>query len=774
VLFFIPTLWRGYGINIFAQNRNIDSLLILIKKDKLDTNKVNDLNNLSREYVKIGASDSGLKYANQTLFLAKTIFKDDNKGWPKGIADGYSSIGNVYYKLGRYPEALKNFLASLEIRETNGDKRGVASSYGDIGKIYYKQGNYIEALKNHRISLKIREEVKDKLGTALAYNNIGNIYFTQANYPEALVNYFASLKIEQEIDDKQGIADSYNNIGATYGITGNYTAALKNNIASLKVREEMGNKHDIADSYGNIGSIYINQKNYTEALKNQFLSLKIREEIKDKHGIADSYNNIGFVYTQIHDYSNAIKNHLASLRIAEEIGDQNGVTRSFYNLAQAQVGLNKLKEAKFNISKSLVISKKAEDKEYIAGNYSLLSTIDSAEGNWKEAYLYHKLFMVYRDSINNEDTKKKIIQNTMRFQFQQEVSEAKAIQDKKDTVAAAEKKKQQLILILVVGVLILVFAFAGFIFRSLRITSKQKNIIELKNSEIILQKEIVEKQKYLVEEKQEEVIASITYAKRIQTALLTSDKYISKHLPAEHFILFKPKDIVSGDFYWALSIEPSLDWDRTANTIESLSSVQYKKIFYLITADCTGHGVPGAFMSMLNISYLNEIIGDRNIRLPHDILNAQRKRIIQSLNPLESTEESKDGMDCTLCVYDFDKMLLHFSAANNPLWLVRNEELVEYKADKMPVGKYSEAMKPFTLQTISLQKGDIIYTSTDGYADQFGTNGKKLMKKKFKEELIKICHLPMNEQKEYLNNFFENWKGTNEQVDDVCVIGVRI
>ena len=223
--------------------------------------------------------------------------------------------------------------------------------------------------------------------------------------------------------------------------------------------------------------------------------------------------------------------------------------------------------------------------------------------------------------------------------------------------------------------------------------------------------------------------------------------------PFNFYIFFKPKDIVSGDFYWAL---------------------EHENKFYIATADCTGHGVPGAFMSMLNISYLNENVIERGIQMPHDVLNAQRTEIIKALNPPGSAEVSRDGMDCILCLYDFDKMLLHFASANNPLWLVRNGELVEYKADKMPVGKYMEETRPFILQTIELQKGDVIYTSTDGYADQFGVNGKKLMKQKFKEELVKIHHQPLSEQKEYLSQFFENWKGANEQVDDVCVIGIRI
>ncbi len=434
------------------------------------------------------------------------------------------------------------------------------------------------------------------------------------------------------------------------------------------------------------------------------------------------------------------------------------------------------------------LGKELGDKESIKYSYGFLSKLDSVQGNWKDAYRYHKLFIIYRDSIDNEKTKKKIIESTMNDEFERKEATGKAIQDKKDALAEAKKKQAASILILVSCVLILVFLFAGFVFRSLRITGKQKKLIEIQKNEVFLQKEVAESQriiaedlreisedqKHIAEEKQKEIVSSITYAKRIQTALLTSDEYIKNHLPAEHFILFKPKDIVSGDFYWALSAAPLSSWDMGTNNVKLPPDTTRRNIFYMVTADCTGHGVPGAFMSMLNISYLHENIVERNILLPHDILNSQRKKIIQALNPIGNTEECKDGMDCTLCVFDFDKMLLHFAAANNPLWLVRGGELIEYKADKMPVGKYNEKMDTFTLQTIALQKGDVVYTATDGFADQFGENGKKLMKKNFKGELLKIHYQPMNEQREYLIQFFENWKGDNEQVDDVCVIGIRI
>ncbi len=226
------------------------------------------------------------------------------------------------------------------------------------------------------------------------------------------------------------------------------------------------------------------------------------------------------------------------------------------------------------------------------------------------------------------------------------------------------------------------------------------------------------------------------------------------------FILYKPKDIVSGDFYHAIAHKPT---------------GSKNELFFMCTADCTGHGVPGALMSMVGISHLNESIIEKNLIHPNEILDNMRKGIIASLNPEGSEEESKDGMDCVLCAYDFENMTLEFAAANNSLWLIRNGELIEYKPDKMPVGMYHSKIAPFSLQTIALQKGDIIYTFTDGFADQFGgEKGKKYKYKKLQEKLLELKDLPMTDQKNILEKEFEKWRGNLEQVDDVLIIGVKI
>ncbi|HET6990198.1 MAG TPA: SpoIIE family protein phosphatase, partial [Bacteroidia bacterium] len=258
----------------------------------------------------------------------------------------------------------------------------------------------------------------------------------------------------------------------------------------------------------------------------------------------------------------------------------------------------------------------------------------------------------------------------------------------------------------------------------------------------------------LIAEKNKDILSSIHYAKRIQHALLASDSLLKNHLP-EYFLLYKPKDIVSGDFYWA---------DETPDGK-----------FLLLTGDCTGHGVPGAFMSLLNISIIHELTFSQHISRPDLLLNAQRDAIIQALNPEGSDELSRDGMDCVLCSFDGKNKKLEFACSNNPLWLMRNGEIIEFKADKQPVGLTASLKKDFSLNSIELKPGDIIYTFTDGYADQFGgQKGKKFKYSQLKEKLLAISNKELQEQKNILEKTFEEWRGDLEQVDDVLLIGVKV
>jgi serine phosphatase RsbU (regulator of sigma subunit) len=340
----------------------------------------------------------------------------------------------------------------------------------------------------------------------------------------------------------------------------------------------------------------------------------------------------------------------------------------------------------------------------------------------------------------------------MGYEFEKKEALAKAEQDKLDAIAAEEKQKQRIALILVAIVLLLVAVFAVFMYRRFKITQKQKHIIELQKEEVTRQKTIVEQQKHLVEEHQKEIIDSINYAERIQRSFIATKEILNENLN-DYFVLFKPKDIVSGDFYWASKL-------NNGN-------------FALATADSTGHGVPGAIMSLLNVTSLEKAVETHT--QPADILNATRKIIIERLKKDGSAEGGKDGMDASLAVYDFKNNKLSIAAANNPVWIIRGAETIEIKPDKMPVGKHDKQAVSFTQQEVELQTGDMVYTLTDGFPDQFGgEKGKKFMSKNLRELLAANAHLPMPEQKALLETTFKNWVGNLEQVDDVTLIGVRV
>lgn len=294
---------------------------------------------------------------------------------------------------------------------------------------------------------------------------------------------------------------------------------------------------------------------------------------------------------------------------------------------------------------------------------------------------------------------------------------------------------------------------------------KQKNIhlegiVKKRTKEAVIQKQdaekqrdIAERQKELVEAAHREITDSINYAERIQRSFLATKDILDTNLE-EYFVFFQPKEVVSGDFYWA---------DKLSNGN-----------FAMVNADSTGHGVPGAIMSILNISSIEKAIR-LNFLEPNDIFNSTRKTIIERLKKDGTAEGGKDGMDASIICFDFENNKFSYTAAQNPIWVVRDGSLTEIKPEKMPVGKHDKDKIPFVGGVFKMQKGDVIYTLTDGFQDQFGgPKGKKFMVKKMRAYILSISHLPMKEQHTKISEVFSNWKGDTEQVDDVCVIGVRI
>ncbi len=398
-------------------------------------------------------------------------------------------------------------------------------------------------------------------------------------------------------------------------------------------------------------------------------------------------------------------------------------------------------EKKDNQLKERTLQNQVLEKEKQIKELLLLQQNNTLNANEAEA-----LKKEYEIATLNKDRRIKEIEiKNQKTENDRKAQELKLNKEQKK-FQAAEIKQHKFTRNLVTTGLVIVVLFSVLVFMSLQKNKKAHKIISL-------QKKEVERQKHLVEEKHREITDSINYAERIQRSFLATKEQLDENLK-EYFVLFQPKDVVSGDFYWSHQLPNGR--------------------FILVTADSTGHGVPGSIMSLLNTSSLERAV-ELGITEPAEILNHTRKTIIERLKKDGSLKGGKDGMDCSLISFNKDKSKVVYSAANNPIWIIRNNEIIELPADKIPVGKHDRDTVSFTQHEINLQKGDMIYTLTDGFPDQFGgPKGKKFMYKKLKEVLLDISGFPLHEQNDFLKNSLKDWMGDTEQVDDITLIGIRV
>lgn len=363
-----------------------------------DTTEADILFALSRAYLG-NTPAKALDYAKQTLVLSEKI------GYDRGIANGYNNLGVFHFQRGEYPAALDYYKKALQIRHQSGDEKGKSNAYNNIGELYRLQGNYSEALRNHLSALKTREKIGDRAGMGRSYNNIGLVYMNQGNHAEALKNYLTSLEIAKESGNKQHIAALYTNIGIIRSREGNLDEALQNYEASLAMAMETGDKQVISTNYINIGSIYQLQGRYPEALDQYRASLRISEETEDNHSMANSYFNIGSIY-----------------------------------IKQKMLG-----EAEVMLDKSLSISKQIGNLEGIKNSYLGMASLDSVQGRFDRALDHYKLFILYRDSLVNEEITKKTVRQQMQFDFDKQQALLRSEQEKKDAMAREELQKQKLL-----------------------------------------------------------------------------------------------------------------------------------------------------------------------------------------------------------------------------------------------------------------------------------------------------------------------------------------
>ena len=610
----------------------------------------------------------------------------------------------------------------------------------DSALIYSSKGIELAAKLN-------LEYTKGKLINQRAYINL----FYSKNYQQAVKEFIEALAIFDKYNDQEKLIGVYLHLGIANYELKDYESAL----IQLKNGEELAininSKKDLGLIYINLGATLDKLDRDADAMGIFLDATSIFEELKDELNYSISRFNYLNVASKIYGENprkinqsiHFVNGYKELVPIFEKYKSNQTLIHVFLNLA-AEFKKNKdFNESIFYLEKADSLATTLNDLRSLVRIYAQKSQVYELKGDVLNSLEALKLHDAANDSLFSIDLSNSVAD--IQAKYESEKKEAENSLLKKDAqinnlALTSEKKYRNILIVCFVISLLLVVVF----YNRMRVSRSKNRIIEK-------QKVDLSNQKLALEEVNKEVISSINYAQRIQEALLKAKEHVSKHLP-EHFVLFKPKDIVSGDFYWYL---------------------EKKGFVYIAVADCTGHGVPGAMLSMLGISYLNEINSSQELLSPGQILDLLKTKVVNELSQIDSSITVADGMDISLLRMDLKTGNLVWAGANNPLYILSNNDLTIINSTRQSIG-YSDTVIPFVDHQVSYVPNAIYYLFSDGYIDQFGgAKGKKLKQSGFKKKLFEIAEQPLSAQLTVLENYFEEWKGSFDQIDDVTVIAIK-
>jgi len=612
--------------------------------------------------------------------------------------------------------------------------------------VYKNQGDLDRALAYYQNALRMFEQMGDGIGRANALNNIGIIYRAHGNQERALDHFLKALDIFREVGNNVGEANTLNNIGNIYYQQQKFDQALNMYDRSLGISEKLGDKNSMAGKLSNIGGVHLQLGNKEKALESTRRALNVQKEIGDDKGQISTLNNLGAYFKEDGDLDQSLKYYQNAEFLQRKIGDHSYTTTTLTSIGQIykekkqpQVGLTYLQRA-------LSEAKRYGSTEDQITVFENLSQTYADLGDFKRSYDHQQKALNMRDSLDRQVSTRQLAEMQAKFETEQKQREIELLNKDKE-VQQLRLTKQITVRNMVIVLSVLTLLLAVLIYGRYRTKKRAAEELDRKNHEI-------EKQKKAVEEKNQEITSSIQYAKRIQDAIMPSMDEIRTVLP-DSFVYYRPKEIVSGDFYWF--------------------SKQGKRAF-IAAVDCTGHGVPGAFMSMIGNDHLNQIVNVEKVTSPEVILNRLHHEIQVTLKQKHGVSENHDGMDIALCVLDpaTDKLL--FSSANRFLYRVRNGEVLEVRGDTANIGGIMhEDVRKYALHEVDRQASDVFYIFSDGVSDQFGgEDGKKFGYKRLKELLVEMHALPVAEQRELFEQRLLAWMGNNDQIDDFLLIGFRV
>jgi serine phosphatase RsbU (regulator of sigma subunit)/tetratricopeptide (TPR) repeat protein len=698
-----------------------------------------------------------------SLFLKLQYAKDT-----ASKIDLYFKIANYYYYTERNSkEAEKYLLVAKKSAEKSGDTLSKIKTSSELGIHYRNVSNYSEAFKMHDEAYRLALEANNKIWIAKTLNSIGVVYRRLDDHSKAAEYHLRALKVAEEIKDTFSISVSLNSLGNIFSLNGRYDEALIYFNKALQLSQKLKNLLGQAINYNNIGEVYEFSGNYEKAKEYYTKSLEINRQLENEKGIAIGLNALGKILLFTGYPVTAYKNFSEAAVIDKKIGDKKFIADSYINLGRALTMLKKHDEAKQCINQGVRVAEEIKSKIHLQQANEELSIIYKTRNDYKKAFYYYQKSTAYKDSILNEKNSRHLATIQTLYETEKIEKENQILRQKQE-INDKEYKRQKyfnysLTLGLFLSMVLIVVVYLALLTkrRANMLLSRQKDEIEFQKKKIEAQTQNIEVKNKNLEEAYQiienyigKITDSIRYAEQIQKSIMPDIDRL-QCIFKETFTFYKPKDIVSGDFYW--------------NTIKG------DRIFIAL-ADCTGHGVPGAFMSIIGIDLLNQIVKQEGCEEPDKILSFLNNALREKLRKGKEELILKDSMDVAFCIINTSTREVTYSGALIPLFIVSDGEVSEIKPNYTSLGTSNRIFtKEFRVHKFILQPESWIYLSTDGYIDQFGgENNKKFMRTRFVEFLLRVNSLPANLQRDEMEKQFDSWMGQNEQLDDVLVWGIKV
>ncbi len=681
------------------------------------------------------------EYSQSLPILTRAVSKSQASNNKRLLGRALKERGKLFYFHAMLDSCEAQWKEALENFEAANSRKEQAATLNNLGALYERKGDYNRGLDHHRRSLEIKSKLGDAMGVGTSYNNIGNIYQMLNEYPEAISYYVISDSIHKAIDNPKGVALVQGNLSSIYQFLNKWDQALVHAHKARYMFESMNDAMNLGKSLKGICTLHNTMENYDSAQYYINESAKIYASLNNDAGYYDCL----VILAAIFESQNMLDSMEHYAKIIQQLPDNVALLDDTRSRANVQLGVIAMSRKDYDNARryyEVALRYNGHDNaQFKRAIHQSLCEIYQLFEEYELASKHCKRYVKLRDSIAELEYESQALRQIALLEFMEE--------DKRDDLAREEqnrmkeeliKRKQVESLGAWIGA-ILLLVLTGIGFRNVQLQIRS-------NKEISNQHDIISKQKNEVESKNRQIQEALSLGQEIQDNILPDTKTMASSL-GEHFALYIPKDVVAGDFYWM---------HQRGETI------------FLAAADCTGHGVPGAMVSLICSNALTKAVTEQHLTEPGKILDRARDIVVSEFSKGENV---KDGMDISLVVYTKSSGKLLFAGANNPVYL-RREEFMEVKGDKEPIG-YFENATSFATHELDLREGDQFYLFTDGYADQFGgPKGKKLKYRPFREYLESIAHLSMPEQKQKLATFFDSWRGPNEQVDDVCILSVKV